>query len=85
MSMRTIEREFNVQAKNVRGAGHEDLGLKSSAFRRTQLLTKKQVEYRLAQCHTWLNDIKYETHGILCFFSDKKNFNLHQKVNARNG
>ena len=62
---------------------HEDLGLKSHALRRAPLLTQKQRENRLAKCHALLNNLKHETYDMLRFFSDERNFNQHQKVNAK--
>ena len=41
VSMHAIRRELSVSARTVRRAVHEDLGLKSYALRRAQLLTQK--------------------------------------------
>lgn len=39
---------------------------------------------RLAKCHDLLNNMKYDTYGMMPFFPDEKNFNRHQKSNAKN-
>lgn len=84
--MRAIAREMGMRMsdRTVRLAVNEDLGLKSYALRKAQLLTKAQVEKRFIRASALLNDMKHETVGYLRFFSDEKNFTQEQKVNSRN-
>ena len=83
-SIRAIAREMGVSNCTVRLAIHEDLRLKSYALRKAQLLTEAQAEKRFIGASALLNDMKHETAGYLCFFSDGKIFTQEQNINSRN-
>lgn len=83
-SMRAIAKELSVDHKTIVRTVHDDLGLKSYALRKAQLLTEKMKDNRKGKAAALLNNLKHQTCGLLKFFSDEKNFDQDQKVNSRN-
>ncbi len=89
-SMRKIAAETAISQTTVRKIVHEDLGSKSYALRKAQILSARSIQARLERARALLNQLKaprgrgkrdcYD----LIFFSDEKNFTQDQKVNARN-
>ena len=84
VSIRALAREKGVSYNTAWVTVRHDLGLKSYALRKAQLITPKQQENRLAKATALLNNLKHETAGMLRFFSDEKNFTQQQKINKRN-
>ncbi|UYV73144.1 PTPRD [Cordylochernes scorpioides] len=83
-SMRAIAKEMDVGSMTIVRTIHEDLGLKSYALRKGQLLTENMKNNRKGKAATLLNNLKHDSFGMLRFFSDEKNFDVDQKVNPRN-
>ncbi|UYV75516.1 hypothetical protein LAZ67_13000463 [Cordylochernes scorpioides] len=83
-SMRAIAKEMDVGSMTIVRTIHEDLGLKSYALRKGQLLTKNMKNNRKGKAAALLNNLKHDSFGMLRFFSDEKNFDVDQKVNPRN-
>ncbi|UYV77941.1 hypothetical protein LAZ67_15002969, partial [Cordylochernes scorpioides] len=83
-SMRAIAKEMDVGSMTIVRTIHEDLGLKSYALRKGQLLTENMKNNRKGKAAALLNNLKHDSFGMLRFFSDEKNFDVDQKVNPRN-
>ncbi|UYV73832.1 hypothetical protein LAZ67_11001054 [Cordylochernes scorpioides] len=83
-SMRAIGKEMDVGSMTIVRTIHEDLGLKSYALRKGQLLTENMKNNRKGKAAALLNNLKHDSFGMLRFFSDEKNFDVDQKVNPRN-
>ncbi|UYV72599.1 HELQ, partial [Cordylochernes scorpioides] len=83
-SMRAIAKEMDVASMTIVRTFHEDLGLKSYALRKGQLLTENMKNNRKGKAAALLNNLKHDSFGMLRFFSDEKNFDVDQKVNPRN-
>ncbi|UYV81663.1 ADCY1 [Cordylochernes scorpioides] len=83
-SMRAIAKEMDVGSMTIIRTIHEDLGLKSYALRKGQLLTENMKNNRKGKAAALLNNLKHDSFGMLRFFSDEKNFDVDQKVNPRN-
>ncbi|UYV75224.1 hypothetical protein LAZ67_12002973 [Cordylochernes scorpioides] len=83
-SMRAIAKEMDVGSMTIVRTIHEDLGLKSYALRKGQLLTENMKNNRKGKAAALLNNLKHDFFGMLRFFSDEKNFDVDQKVNPRN-
>ncbi|UYV77188.1 hypothetical protein LAZ67_15000036 [Cordylochernes scorpioides] len=83
-SMRAIAKEMDVGSMTIVRTIHEDLGLKSYALRKGQLLTENMENNRKGKAAALLNNLKHDSFGMLRFFSDEKNFDVDQKVNPRN-
>ncbi|UYV73977.1 hypothetical protein LAZ67_11001680 [Cordylochernes scorpioides] len=83
-SMRAIAKEMDVGSMTIVRTIHEDLGLKSYALRKGQLLTENMKNNRKGKAAALLNNLKHDSFGMLRFFSDEKNFEVDQKVNPRN-
>ncbi|UYV62483.1 hypothetical protein LAZ67_2000748 [Cordylochernes scorpioides] len=83
-SMRAIAKEMEVGSMTIVRTIHEDLGLKSYALRKGQLLTENMKNNRKGKAAALLNNLKHDSFGMLRFFSDEKNFDVDQKVNPRN-
>ncbi|UYV66796.1 hypothetical protein LAZ67_4002874, partial [Cordylochernes scorpioides] len=83
-SMRAIAKEMDVGSLTIVRTIHEDLGLKSYALRKGQLLTENMKNNRKGKAAALLNNLKHDSFGMLRFFSDEKNFDVDQKVNPRN-
>ncbi|UYV75622.1 hypothetical protein LAZ67_13000780 [Cordylochernes scorpioides] len=83
-SMRAIAKEMDVGSMTIVRTIHEDLGLKSYAFRKGQLLTENMKNNRKGKAAALLNNLKHDSFGMLRFFSDEKNFDVDQKINPRN-
>ncbi|UYV80156.1 hypothetical protein LAZ67_18001842, partial [Cordylochernes scorpioides] len=83
-SMRAIAKEMDVGSMTIVRTIHEDLGLKSYALRKGQLLTENMKNNRKGKAAALLNNLKHDSFGMLRFFSDEKNFDVNQKVNPRN-
>ncbi|UYV75727.1 hypothetical protein LAZ67_13001155, partial [Cordylochernes scorpioides] len=83
-SMRAIAKEMDVGSITIVRTIHEDLGLKSYALRKGQLLTENMKNNRKGKTAALLNNLKHDSFGMLRFFSDEKNFDVDQKVNPRN-
>ncbi|UYV66605.1 hypothetical protein LAZ67_4002285 [Cordylochernes scorpioides] len=83
-SMRAIAKEMDVGSMTIVRTIHEDLGLKSYALRKGQLLTENMKNNRKGKAAALLNNLKHDSFGKLRFFSDEKNFDVDQKVNLRN-
>ncbi|UYV67039.1 hypothetical protein LAZ67_4003746 [Cordylochernes scorpioides] len=83
-SMRAIAKEKDVGSMTIVRTIHEDLGLKSYALRKGQLLTENMKHNRKGKAAALLNNLKHDSFGMLRFFSDEKNFDVDQKVNPRN-
>ncbi|UYV84752.1 hypothetical protein LAZ67_X003316 [Cordylochernes scorpioides] len=83
-SMRAIAKEMDVGSMTIVRTIHEDLGLKSYALRKGQLLTENIKNNRKGKAAALLNNLKHDSFGMLRFFSDEKNFDVDQKVNPRN-
>ncbi|UYV75111.1 hypothetical protein LAZ67_12002507 [Cordylochernes scorpioides] len=83
-SMRAIAKEMDVGSMTIVRTTHEDLGLKSYALRKGQLLTENMKNNRKGKAAALLNNLKHDSFGMLRFFSDEKNFDVDQKVNPRN-
>ncbi|UYV63624.1 hypothetical protein LAZ67_2005052 [Cordylochernes scorpioides] len=79
-----IAKEMDVGSMTIVRTIHEDLGLKSYALRKGQLLTENMKNNRKGKAAALLNNLKHDSFGMLRFFSDEKNFDLDQKVNPRN-
>ncbi|UYV83285.1 hypothetical protein LAZ67_23000403 [Cordylochernes scorpioides] len=82
--MRAIAKEMDVGSMTIVRTIHEDLGLKSYALRKGQLLTENMKNNRKGKAAALLNNLKHDAFGMLRFFSDEKNFDVDQKVNPRN-
>ncbi|UYV78053.1 hypothetical protein LAZ67_15003314 [Cordylochernes scorpioides] len=83
-SMRAIAKEMDVGSMTIVRTIHEDLGLKSYALRKGQLLTENMKNNRKGKAAALLNSLKHDSFGMLRFFFDEKNFEVDQKVNPRN-
>ncbi|UYV82887.1 hypothetical protein LAZ67_22001238 [Cordylochernes scorpioides] len=83
-SMRAIAKEMDVGSMTIVRTIHEDLGLKSYALRKGQLLTENMKNNRKGKAAALLNNLKQDSFGMLRFFSDEKNFDVDQKVNPKN-
>ncbi|UYV61469.1 hypothetical protein LAZ67_1004962, partial [Cordylochernes scorpioides] len=83
-SMRAIAKEMDVGSMEIVRTIHEDLGLKSYALRKGQLLTENMKNNRKGKAAALLNNLKHDSFGMLRFFSDENNFDVDQKVNPRN-
>ncbi|UYV73232.1 IKK1 [Cordylochernes scorpioides] len=83
-SMRAIAKEMDVGSMTIVRTIHEDLGLKSYALRKGQLLTENMKNNRKGKAAALLNNLKHDSFGMLRFFSDEKYFDVDQKVNPRN-
>ncbi|UYV65511.1 hypothetical protein LAZ67_3004553, partial [Cordylochernes scorpioides] len=83
-SMRAIAKEMDVGSMKIVRTIHEDLGLKSYALRKGQLLTENMKNNRKGKAAALLNNLKHDSFGMRRFFSDEKNFDVDQKVNPRN-
>ncbi|UYV63308.1 hypothetical protein LAZ67_2003707 [Cordylochernes scorpioides] len=83
-SMRAIAKEMDVGSMTIVRTIHDDLGLKSYALRKGQLLTENMKNNRKGKAAALLNNLKHDSFGMLRFFSDEKNFDVDQKVNPRN-
>ncbi|UYV71917.1 hypothetical protein LAZ67_9001141 [Cordylochernes scorpioides] len=83
-SMRARAKEMDVGSMTIVRTIHEDLGLKSYALRKGQLLTENMKNNRKRKVAALLNNLKHDSFGMLRFFSDEKNFDVDQKVNPRN-
>ncbi|UYV71060.1 IKK1 [Cordylochernes scorpioides] len=83
-SMRAIAKEMDVGSMTIVRTIHEDLGLKSYALRKGQLLTENMKNNRKGKAAALLNNLKHDSFGMLRFFSDERNFDVDQKVNPRN-
>ncbi|UYV71114.1 hypothetical protein LAZ67_8001791, partial [Cordylochernes scorpioides] len=83
-SMRAIAKEMDVGSMTIVRTIREDLGLKSYALRKGQLLTENMKNNRKGKAAALLNNLKHDSFGMLRFFSDEKNFDVDQKVNPRN-
>ncbi|UYV78735.1 hypothetical protein LAZ67_16002604 [Cordylochernes scorpioides] len=83
-SMRAIAKEMDVGSMTIVRTIHEDLGLKSYALRKGQLLTENMKNNRKGKAAALLNNLRHDSFGMLRFFSDEKNFDVDQKVNPRN-
>ncbi|UYV82031.1 hypothetical protein LAZ67_21000504 [Cordylochernes scorpioides] len=83
-SMRAIAKEMDFGSMTIVRTIHEDLGLKSYALRKGQLLTENMKNNRKGKAAALLNNLKHDSFGMLRFFSDEKNFDVDQKVNPRN-
>ncbi|UYV71173.1 hypothetical protein LAZ67_8002033, partial [Cordylochernes scorpioides] len=78
-SMRAIAKEMDVGSMTIVRTIHEDLGLKSYALRKGQLLTENLKNNRKGKAAALLNNLKHDSFGMLRFFSDEKNFDVDQK------
>ncbi|UYV82172.1 hypothetical protein LAZ67_21001247 [Cordylochernes scorpioides] len=78
-SMRAIAKEMDVGSMTIVRTIHEDLGLKSYALRKGQLLTENMKNNRKGKAAALLNNLKHDSFGMLRFFSDEKNFDVDQK------
>ncbi|UYV72546.1 hypothetical protein LAZ67_9003640 [Cordylochernes scorpioides] len=79
-SMRAIAKEMDVGSMTIVRTIHEDLGLKSYALRKGQLLTENMKNNRKGKAAALLNNLKHDSFGMLRFFSDEKNFDVDQKL-----
>ncbi|UYV68272.1 KDM2A [Cordylochernes scorpioides] len=77
-SMRAIAKEMDVGSMTIVRTIHEDLGLKSYALRKGQLLTENMKNNRKGKAAALLNNLKHDSFGMLRFFSDEKNFDVDQ-------
>ncbi|UYV61753.1 hypothetical protein LAZ67_1006331, partial [Cordylochernes scorpioides] len=77
--MRAIAKEMDVGSMTIVRTIHEDLGLKSYALRKGQLLTENMKNNRKGKAAALLNNLKHDSFGMLRFFSDEKNFDVDQK------
>ncbi|UYV84106.1 hypothetical protein LAZ67_X001197 [Cordylochernes scorpioides] len=61
---------------------HKDLGLKSHALWKDQLLTEKMKDNRKGKAANLLKNMKHDSCCMLRFFSEEKKFDMEQKFEA---
>jgi hypothetical protein len=82
-SIRKLARDNNVSKTTMFNLVRSDLGMRSRAVVRCQMLTSLQRQKRLDRSKKILNWLKRNP-GKVIVFSDEKNFHLDQYANRRN-
>lgn len=83
-SINTITKEFKISRYSFGRIVPENLHYKSYTMQRGQFTSAKMKNNCLICAKLMMNKLKHQETGMLCFFSNKKNFDQDWKVNWRN-